>query len=111
QAGCDVLVACGGDGTVNAVAQVAKDRDALLGVLPVGTLNHFAKDLGIYSLPDAEQALLAGQIRKIDAGRVNGHLFINNSGIGIYPMIVLERERARKAGLPKWPAFAVACVR
>jgi len=109
--GCDVLVACGGDGTVNAVAQAVFAADAILGVLPLGTLNHFARDLGIRGMADAERILLASRIRAVDAGVVNGHLFLNNSGIGIYPAMVLERERVRKAGLPRWPAFIVACIR
>jgi diacylglycerol kinase family enzyme len=109
--GCDVLVACGGDGTVNAVAQVASVRNAILGVLPLGTLNHFARDLGLQDLASAERALLAGRVHTVDAGMVNGHLFLNNSGIGIYPMMVLERERVRKAGVPRWPAFVVAFVK
>ena len=108
---CGVLVACGGDGTVNAVARVAKTHHLVLGVLPFGTLNHFAKDLGIHGTAHAEQVLLAGHIREIDAGLVNGRLFLNNAGIGIYPMMVLERERVQKAGIPKWPAFVAACVK
>ncbi|MDQ1471585.1 MAG: hypothetical protein QOJ99_3065 [Bryobacterales bacterium] len=111
---CDVIVACGGDGTVNAVAGalwMSGEPGAVLGVLPLGTLNHFAKDLGISSMEQAESVLLDGHVRTVDAGLVNGRLFVNNSGIGIYPMMVLEREKVRQAGLPKWPAFFVACVR
>jgi diacylglycerol kinase family enzyme len=115
--GCDAIVACGGDGTVNAVANAllasfeGGDESAVLGVLPLGTLNHFAKDLGIFGMADAERVLLADRVIEVDAGVVNGRLFVNNSGIGIYPMMVLERERVRMAGLPKWPAFVVACVK
>jgi diacylglycerol kinase family enzyme len=116
--GCDVIVACGGDGTVSSVAHALHERRgastnpaAVLGVLPLGTLNHFAKDLGIFGMADAERILLTGQVREIDAGMVNGRLFVNNSGIGIYPMMVLERERVRKAGVPKWPAFVLACIK
>lgn len=111
QQGCEVLVACGGDGTVNAVAKVARERNAILGVLPLGTLNHFARDLGISSPAHAERTLLAGHTRFIDAAMVNGNLFVNNSGIGIYPMMVLHRERVQKAGVPKWPAFLVASLK
>jgi diacylglycerol kinase family enzyme len=114
---CDVIVACGGDGTVGGVASalwtssVCGEGGAVLGVLPLGTLNHFAKDLGITSMERAESVLLADHVREVDGGLVNGRLFVNNSGIGIYPMMVLEREKVQKAGLPKWPAFFVACVR
>ena len=109
--GCDVVVACGGDGTVNGTASAVRGSGAVLGVLPLGTLNHFAKDLGIHGLAQAEQVLLTGTVREIDAGFVNGRLFVNNSGIGIYPVMVLEREKVRKAGIPKWPAFAWAFLR
>ena len=109
--GCDVVVACGGDGTVNAVASAVHRTAATLGVLPFGTLNHFAKDLGISTLEAAMQALLHGPERTVDAGFVNGHIFLNNSGVGAYPAMVRERERVRRAGIPKWPAFLLACLR
>lgn len=111
--GCEVIVACGGDGTVNSVAEALwlNKESALLGVLPLGTLNHFAKDLGISGMAEAERVLLEARVAEIDAGVVNGRLFVNNSGIGIYPMMVLEREKVRKTGMPKWPAFVVACIR
>ena len=109
--GCDVVVAFGGDGTVSAVAGAAQGSEAVLAVLPLGTLNHFAKDLGIRSFAEAEQVLLTGSVRQIDAGLVNGHLFVNNSGMGIYPVMVLEREKVRKSGIPKWPAFVMAFLK
>ena len=109
--GCDVVVACGGDGTVNGVASAIRGSKAVLAVFPLGTLNHFARDLGIHGIAQAERVLLDGHVREIDAGLVNGHLFVNNSGIGIYPSIVQEREMVRKSGIPKWPAFVVACIR
>lgn len=111
RAGCDVLVACGGDGTVNGVGGVVAGSPAALGVLPLGTLNHFAKDLGIHSVAAAERALLNGRVRRVDAARLNGRVFLNNSGVGIYPVIVLERDAARKSGVPRWPAFVWACIK
>jgi diacylglycerol kinase family enzyme len=108
---CDVLVACGGDGTVNGVASVVLGSPAALGILPMGTLNHFAKDLGIGGLAAAERTLLAGGVRHVDVASVNGRIFVNNSGIGIYPVIVLERDAARKSGVPRWPAFFWACLK
>jgi len=111
RAGCDVIVACGGDGTVNAVAGVVAGTSALLAVLPTGTLNHFAKDLGIFSIAEAEKVLLAGEVREIDAGQVNGRIFVNNSGIGLYPVMVREREKVRRTGIPKWTAFAFAFLK
>lgn len=109
--GCDVLVACGGDGTVNGVASMVLGSEAALGILPLGTLNHFARDLGISSLAAAEDALVRGNARMVDVGSLNGRIFVNNSGIGIYPVIVLERDAVRKTGVPRWPAFVWACLK
>ena len=103
--GCRVLVAAGGDGTVNAVASAVIGRETPLGVLPAGTLNHFAKDLGIpLDLPDAVKVVAQGLERKVDVGEVNGRYFLNNSSIGVYPRIVELRERYRSTGLGKWIA-------
>jgi diacylglycerol kinase family enzyme len=108
---CHVIVACGGDGTVSGVASAMRSSGAVLAVLPLGTLNHFAKDIGIFTIGEAEKALLGGHIRVIDLGMVNGRPFVNNSGIGIYPAMVALRERVRKRGIPKWVAFVFACAR
>jgi diacylglycerol kinase family enzyme len=104
-AGCAVLVAGGGDGTVNACAAEVVGRDLPLGVLPLGTLNHFAKDLGIpLELEPAVRIVLEGRTRRVDAGEVNGRLFLNNSSLGVYPRIVRLRERYQATGLGKWIA-------
>jgi len=77
------VVAGGGDGTVNAVAGKLAGTDTALGVLPMGTLNHFAKDVGIpLNLEAAVYNLFTGKVRKVDVGEVNGRVFVNNSGIG-----------------------------
>lgn len=105
------VVAAGGDGTVNAVAaRLADHAHACLGVLPLGTLNHFARDLGLpLDLDAAIQAIADGHVVAVDAGEVNGRLFLNNASIGLYASIVVQRERTRKAlGLGKWPALARA---
>lgn len=107
----DMIVAVGGDGTVNCVASVVLDSDAVLGVLPAGTLNHFAKDLGIPTdLPGAVETLLTGRVGRVDIGEVNGKIFLNNSSLGLYPAIVRYREELQKKGHPKWSAFAAALV-
>lgn len=106
-----MLVACGGDGTVSGVASQVHGSQAALGILPLGTLNHFARDLGISSLAAAEHALTRGNTRMVDIARLNGRIFLNNSSIGIYPVIVLERNAARKTGIPRWPAFVWACLK
>lgn len=100
------LVVCGGgDGTIAAVAAALVGKDAVLGVLPMGTLNHFAKDLGIpLELKKAVQTLFTGKVACVDVGEVNGRIFLNNSSIGFYPRIVQERERQQRRGRGKWLA-------
>jgi YegS/Rv2252/BmrU family lipid kinase len=105
EAGCRVLVAAGGDGTVNAVASAVVGRETPLGVLPVGTLNHFAKDVGLpLDLPDAVRIVAQGAVRQVDVGEVNGRYFLNNSSIGVYPRIVEMRHQYESSGLSKWIA-------
>jgi diacylglycerol kinase family enzyme len=108
----DVLVAAGGDGTVSAVAGVAVETHATMGVLPMGTLNHFAKDLGLpIDLEQAVATIAAGQARDVDVGEVNGRVFVNNSSVGLYPHMVWEREVEQRRGRTKWTAFAIAMLR
>ena len=90
-----VVVAGGGDGTVNAVASELVGTGKILGVLPLGTLNHFAKDLCIpLDIESAVDVIAQETITQIDIGEVNGRYFLNNSSIGLYPQIVQEREIA-----------------
>jgi diacylglycerol kinase family enzyme len=88
-----VVVAAGGDGTVNTLVQHVAARGTL-GVLPLGTLNHFARDLGLRDPEDAVEALRRAESRSIDLGTVNGTYFVNNTGLGLYPEGVRERERS-----------------
>jgi diacylglycerol kinase family enzyme len=105
EAGCQLAVAAGGDGTVNAVAAAVVGRELPLAVLPTGTLNHFAKDLGIpLDLDDAIRIACQGAARAVDVGEVNGHVFLNNSSIGVYPRIVELRNRYGGRGAAKWIA-------
>lgn len=107
-----IVVAAGGDGTVNSVATAVLESTAALGVLPLGTLNHFAKDLHIpLDLREAVAVVAAGHIRQVDVGQVNDRVFVNNSSIGLYPSIVQEREALRERGHRKWPALALATIR
>jgi len=107
-----IVVAAGGDGTVSSVAAGIIDSPAALGVLPLGTLNHFAKDVHIpLDLREAVAVIAAGHIGTVDVGTVNDRLFINNSSIGVYPDIVQEREALRQRGHRKWPAMAIATMR
>ena len=107
-----MLVAGGGDGTLNAVASAIVGTDTVLGVLPVGTLNHFAKDAGIPTdLANAVLLLRDGVVKCIDVGMVNDRIFLNNAGLGIYPEIVRRREAQQRRGASKWPAAIAATVR
>lgn len=107
-----IIAAGGGDGTINAVASVVAGTDIALGVLPLGTLNHFAKDLQIpLTLEDAARTIAEGHIARVDVGEVNGRIFINNSSLGLYPQIVRHREtQQRRLGRGKWAALAWASL-
>ena len=105
QDGCETLVAGGGDGTINLAASALVGKNIPLGVLPLGTLNHFAKDVGIpLELEEAIQVILDGVSCRVDVGEVNGRVFLNNSSLGVYPAIVRLRERYQAGGLGKWVA-------
>lgn len=104
--GARAVVAGGGDGTVSAIAGALVGSDVALGVLPLGTLNHFAKDLGLpLGEEDAVRAALTGPVVQVDVGEVNGRIFLNNSSIGLYPQMVRFREAERRKGRGKWLAF------
>lgn len=103
--GCETLVAGGGDGTINAGAAAVLESGIPLGVLPLGTLNHFAKDLGIpLDLEEAAKVVIEEIVCQVDVGEVNGRLFLNNSSLGVYPAIVRLRERYQARGSAKWIA-------
>ncbi len=107
-----IVVAAGGDGTVSRVTAGILGSQAALGILPLGTLNHFAKDLGIpLGLHEAVAVVAAGHVQCVDVGQVNDRPFINNSSIGIYPDIVHTREELRQSGHRKWTAMALATLR
>lgn len=104
-----IIVAGGGDGTVSTVAGAIAGSEKILGILPMGTLNHFAKDLRIpLELKDAVKTIAAGNVQQVDIGQVNEYYFINNSSLGLYPSIVREREKTQRLGVGKWPAFVWA---
>jgi diacylglycerol kinase family enzyme len=103
------IAAGGGDGTVNAVAGKLVGTGTALGVLPMGTLNHFAKDVGIpLNLEAAIRNLFTGRLIKVDVGEVNGRVFVNNSGLGFYPHFVRQREEQERLGHVKRVAFMLA---
>ena len=105
----EAVVAGGGDGTVSSVASVLAAQPVPLGVLPLGTLNHFAKDLHIpIDRAKAIEVIAARHTKRIDVGTVNDCIFVNNSSIGVYPNIVEARERLCNQGHSKWTALALA---
>src|SRR5688572_29276539 len=107
----EAIVAGGGDGTISSVAAAVIDSDKVLGVLPLGTLNHFARDLKIpFDLETAAQTIVAGHTTEVDVAEVNNRIFLNNSSLGLYPIIVREREKRQRLGSGKWPAFVWATI-
>jgi diacylglycerol kinase family enzyme len=91
--GCDLVVVAGGDGTIGTAAAALAGTGRPLGIVPLGTRNHFARDAGIPL--DAEAAvgtIAAGHRREVDLGEVNGRIFVNNSAVGLYPEMVRFRD-------------------
>jgi diacylglycerol kinase family enzyme len=90
----DVVIAGGGDGTINAVAGELVGSGKRLGVLPLGTFNYFAREMGLPT--DLEQAFrvcFEGESRSVTVGEVNGRMFLNNASIGLYPVVLAVREQ------------------
>jgi len=98
--GAEVVIAAGGDGTVNAVANGLVGSEAALGVLPVGTGNVWAKQLGLpawglpmrHPLREVAHGLLEATVRRVDLGRANGRYFLLWTGIGIDAEVAHEVE-------------------
>jgi diacylglycerol kinase family enzyme len=100
-----LFVAAGGDGTINSVIQPLVNTDAILGVIPIGTYNHFAKDLGLpLNWRDALDVVVSGAIKPIDTARVNGRFYVNNVSMGLYPELVARREEKGR-DYPRWKAL------
>jgi diacylglycerol kinase family enzyme len=104
----DAVCVAGGDGTVSSAAAVMAGGEKPLGVLPLGTLNHFARDIGLTDAEAAAAAISAGHWRDVDVGEINGRIFVNNCSMGLYPEAVRGREERREQGAPKWPAMLKA---
>jgi YegS/Rv2252/BmrU family lipid kinase len=113
EAGTELIVVGGGDGTISAAAGALAGTGTSLGILPLGTLNHFARDLGIpMKLDEAAKVIAAGQTRVVDVAEVNGRTFINNSAIGLYPLMVIDRDlQQQRLGRSKRFAMVVAALR
>ncbi|MFD7276599.1 bifunctional phosphatase PAP2/diacylglycerol kinase family protein [Streptomyces sp. NPDC059862] len=109
-----VLGVCGGDGTVNAAAEIALRRGLPLAVLPGGTLNHFAGDLGVEDVRTLSRAVRRGDAVRVDVGRFTcgekQGVFVNTCSLGVYPELVRERDRwSHRIG--SWPAGVLAALR
>ena len=100
----------GGDGTLNAGAAVAVAAKKPLMVVPAGTLNHLARDLGLIGVADAAHAVKHGQTVAMDVGLIDGKTFLNTASFGNYVTLVDARERL-ESKIGKWPAAIVALVR
>ena len=111
--GDSLVIVGGGDGTISAAASSLAGTDTKLGILPLGTLNHFARDLEIpLDIDEAARVIAAGKDRRVDIGDMNGRTFINNSAIGLYPLMVVDRDLQRKRlGRSKRLAMLVASAR
>lgn len=107
-----LVVAAGGDGTINAVASAALRAGVPLGVVPMGTFNYFSREHGLALDPetavrDLLQALRAGDLRPVQVGFVNRRLFVVNASVGLYPKLLADREMAsRRFGRSRWVAVA-----
>jgi YegS/Rv2252/BmrU family lipid kinase len=111
--GDPMLIVGGGDGTIGTAASVLVGTVTMLGILPLGTLNHFARDLGIPAdLKEAAKVVAARRERRVDVAEMNSHIFINNSAIGLYPLMIIDRDLQRKRrGRSKRLAMLVASLR
>ena len=110
-AGADVVAVAGGDGTLGTAAAALAGTGRPLGILPLGTLNHFARDAGIPTdLPGAVDAIVNGAPRQVDIAEVNGRVFVNNSAVGLYPHMVRLREAQQERGRSKRLAMLSASL-
>jgi diacylglycerol kinase family enzyme/membrane-associated phospholipid phosphatase len=105
-----ILGVAGGDGSVRVAASIAAAAGLPLLVVPAGTFNHFAADLGVRSADDAIAALQAGDSVRVDVAVAGDEAFLNTASTGIYADLVSAREQI-EAVLGKWPALLVALVR
>lgn len=108
----EVVIVGGGDGTISTAAGVLADTGIPLGVLPLGTLNHFAADLGLPAdWRKTVAALAQGSVRQVDVAEANGRVFVNNCSVGSYAEAVRRRDRLRhEQGHGKWRAMVLATL-
>lgn len=100
----------GGDGSINSAAEVAMANNQPLAVVPAGTLNHLARDLGIDSVEDTIDAIREGRAAAIDVATIDGRAFLNTASFGSYVELVDAREKLEER-IGKWPAVVVALIK
>jgi undecaprenyl-diphosphatase len=110
KSGCRAIGVAGGDGSINAAAAVALDHRLPLVVVPAGTLNHLARDLGVETVGDTIDAVRAGHAAEIDVALIAGRPFLNTASFGSYVDLVDAREDL-EGRVGKWPAMVVALAR
>lgn len=108
-AGLRTFVVAGGDGSIHHVAQALVGTEGVLGIVPVGSVNHLARDLDVPvgDWPAAFEIAVRGTVRQIDVGRINSQYFLNSVMLGIYPSISEFRERFRSLH-SRWRAYVKA---
>ncbi|HEX2053118.1 MAG TPA: diacylglycerol kinase family protein [Actinomycetota bacterium] len=104
-----VIGVAGGDGSINAAAQAAVENGQPLVIIPAGTLNHLARDLGIDSVDDAIDAIARGHAAAVDVATIDGKVFLNTASFGSYVELVDARQKLQNK-IGKWPAVFVALV-
>lgn len=110
-AGADLVIASGGDGTVTACAEGVAGTGVPLGVIPAGTGNLLARNLGLpLDLARAVEVALSGQVRRVDAGTANGHMFVVMAGIGLDARMLADTSEPLKRRLG-WAAYAISVLR
>lgn len=88
-----VVVAAGGDGTLNAVAAQLMGTDIPMGIFPLGTFNYVARLLNIpLDLLKAAETIATGKIREVHVAQINDHIYLNNASLGLYPLFIQKRE-------------------
>ena len=101
--GFELIVAAGGDGTVNEVVNGVVGSNVIFGVIPIGMGNDFAKGIGVpFKLDDACRVLYEGAVREIDVGKINNRYFINGVGIGFDAYVARESRKVGKFLNPNW---------
>ncbi|HEU4888248.1 MAG TPA: diacylglycerol kinase family protein [Thermoanaerobaculia bacterium] len=109
EAGLRTFVVAGGDGSIHHVAQALVGTEGVLGIVPVGSVNHLARDLElpVGDWPAAFEIAVRGSVRQIDVGRINSQYFLNSVMLGIYPAISEFRDRFRSLH-SRWRAYVKA---